>query len=89
MSITQASIETAVEAAVTAMDASDWVAARLYAVKIRMYLMAMPDFGQSDMNLRYDRQAVDKILAAIDAAEADEARGANPIIHGSLRYVDR
>ena len=84
MSITSATLESAVESLATAIDGGNWSTARTLAVKIRAYLIALPDYGGSGRNVRWDRTAIDKLLAQVDQLSA--RRGAARVKAG-LRYV--
>ncbi len=82
MAVTSATVETAVEALITAIGVNDYSAARVEAVKVRAYLTLLPDYGIGSRNLRYDRNAITKLLDDIDRLEAD-ARA----IHGGMTTV--
>lgn len=70
MAITHASLETACEAAATAIAASNWADARKQAVLIEIYLKSLPDLSARDQSARYGRQGALDLLKQIEELEA-------------------
>lgn len=73
MAVTSVTLETEVETLVAAIGTSDWQAARRSAVKIRAYLIALPDYGIAGRSARYGRDVVQKLLSDLDQIARDSS----------------
>lgn len=71
MAITSATVETYLEAAITAFVAADYATARKNAKAARMALVRLPDYGTPEgANLRYRQDEIDKVLSDIADEES-------------------
>lgn len=87
MAITASHVETAVEALVTALTAGDYATAKLNAVKVRALLIAMPDYGVGDRNVRWSRSEITDLIKSIDviAGESTSAVCGRTTYAGQVR----
>lgn len=60
-----ADVNTAVEAAVTAIEAGDWAAAQRNLLVAKARLSAMPDQKKGSAELTWDRAAIDSLMADV------------------------
>ena len=76
MAVTQVEVDAQVEAAVAAIDADDYAAARKALVKMGVLLAGIPDNAAMGIDIRYYRQQQAALLEQIDQLEK---------LHGSTR----
>lgn len=82
-----AAVNTSVESAITAMEAGEWSSAIRSLMAAKARLIALPDAIKGQMQLRWDRQAIDDLIAECRREQAVDAAGSNESTGGVLRRV--
>jgi len=79
MAITASSVNSYVEAAITAIEASDWATARRKLLAAKAALVALPDAAKSGETLEWDRGAIDELIRQVNDEERRQSPSRNTL----------
>lgn len=72
-----AEVNTTIDAAVVAIEAENYDTALTKLLAAKALLIAIPDSGRQGMDLKYDREAVDSLIATVKELKAQASRASD------------
>lgn len=79
MVINASSVNSYVEAAITAIEASDWTTARTKLLQAKAALVALPDSAKSGETLEWDRGSIDELIRDVNVDERRHSLSRNTL----------